>query len=146
METTETLRCVATLDDDMPCGVAQDQHDGLHHEFRSPSPAVVEAARLMPYAPNKDAHFSSVREVVEAIGAPKPAPGCEDTITLTAEISLSFTERVLLLFRPLRVKARIDCQYAPGNTFAVTHAYAARWSWPRQSRPAMAVQPTGETI
>lgn len=45
----EDLHCVQTLDDDMPCGVAQSDHQGMHHDFRAPSATVVAFSKSMPY-------------------------------------------------------------------------------------------------
>lgn len=42
------MNCVQTLDDDLPCGVAEDDHEGMNHPFRAPSPEVVEFSKSMP--------------------------------------------------------------------------------------------------
>lgn len=80
------------------------------------------------------------RDAIEAIHAPSPAPGFEDTIMLYVEAHLSWKERLLALFRPVCIRVRIDCEHAPGRTWPVSHVWAMRWRWPWQHRGAEVAQ------
>lgn len=59
-----------------------------------------------------------------------------DTIVVNTEAWLPLRERLLFLFRPVMITARIGCEVAPGKTGAVAVVWAKRWRWPWQHNGA----------